>query len=287
MTEVWAGLTTGAVYAFIALGYNVTYLAGGVINFAQAYFLVLGTFVAYWGLEQHDLSVALVFVIALVVAGLGGFVEERLAIRPLRRSGGSAELVTMIGFSTIITGALVLAFGSNAMPVSVFHLDTTHEAFGGRFQPLDIVLIAAALVLGFGLHLLTHRTRIGLAALAQTDDREAAQLRGINVSALSIGGFIIAAALAGVLGPIVVEQTFASASIAVVLAVKGFVVLVLGGVGSHRGVLVAGFTVGLVEAFGSRYVGPSYRDDLVFLLFVAVLMAFPNGISGKRRARAV
>ncbi|WP_238010605.1 branched-chain amino acid ABC transporter permease [Dactylosporangium sp. AC04546] len=287
MTEIIAGLTTGAIYAMVALGYNVTYLASGVLNFAHANLMVAGMFVAYWAHDIGGLPVPVVFLIAFVLAGVVGLVEERFAIRPLRNSSGSAELVTMIGVATVITGIIAFTFGTDALRVPFFGPDQTVVVLGGRAQPLDLIIVGVAIALAIALELITHRTRIGLAALAQTDDREAAQLRGINVGGLSMWGFAVAAAAGGLLGPLLVAKTFAATSLALLLAVKGFVVLVLGGVGSHRGVLIAALGIGLVEAFGARYIGPLYRDVVVFVVFAIVLLALPHGLFGDRKVRAV
>ncbi|MER7274649.1 branched-chain amino acid ABC transporter permease [Dactylosporangium sp. NPDC000244] len=287
MTEIIAGLTTGAIYAMVALGYNVTFLASGVLNFAHANLMVAGMFVAYWAHSIGGLPVPVVFLIAFVLAGVVGLVEERFAIRPLRNTSGSAELVTMIGVATVITGVVALLFGTDALRVPFFGPEGTVKVLGGRAQPIDLIIVGVAVALAAGLHWVTHRTRVGLAALAQTDDREAAQLRGINVAGLSMWGFAVASAAGGLLGPLLVAKTFAATSLALVLAVKGFVVLVLGGVGSHRGVLVAALGIGLVEAFGARYIGPLYRDIVVFVVFAIVLLALPQGLFGDRKVRAV
>jgi branched-chain amino acid transport system permease protein len=283
VTDIIAGLATGAIYALVALGYNMTYLASGVLNFAHANLVVLGMYVAYWAYSVGGLPAPLVFVIAFVLAGLAGMLEERFAIRPLRKATGSAELVTMIGVATVITGVVSLAWGTDALRVPFFGPDRTLVLFGTRAQPLDLIIIAVAVALAVGLQVATRRTRVGLTALAQIDDREAAQLRGINVSALSVWGFAFASAVGGMLGPLLVSKTFAAPSLALVLAVKGFVVLVLGGVGSHRGVLLAAFAIGIVEALGARYIGPLYRDIVVFLVFAVTLLAFPQGLAGGRR----
>ncbi|GAA2373126.1 branched-chain amino acid ABC transporter permease [Dactylosporangium salmoneum] len=287
MTEIIAGLTTGAIYAMVALGYNVTYLASGVLNFAHANLMVAGMFVAYWANSIGGLPVPVVFIIAFVLAGLAGLAEERFAIRPLRNTSGSAELVTMIGVATVITGVIAIMFGTDPLRVPFFGPEQPVVVLGGRAQPLDLIIVGVAVALAVVLHLVTHRTRIGLAALAQTDDREAAQLRGINVGGLSMWGFAAAAAAGGLLGPLLVAKTFAVTSLALLLAVKGFVVLVLGGVGSHRGVLVAALGIGLIEAFGARYIGPLYRDVVVFVVFAIVLLALPHGLFGDRKVRAV
>ncbi|MBO2453174.1 branched-chain amino acid ABC transporter permease [Actinomadura barringtoniae] len=288
MTDIIAGLAIGAIYAMVALGYNVTYLASGVLNFAHANMMVVGMYVAYWAYSSGGLPTPLVFGIAFLLAGLAGLVEERFAIQPLRRATGSAELVTMIGVATVITGIVELSYGTDALRVPFFGPDHTLVlAFGTRTQPVDLMIIAAAVLLAVLLQLGTRRTRIGLAALAQIDDREAAQLRGINVGALSMWGFAFASAVGGLLGPLLVAKTFAAPSLALVLAVKGFVVLVLGGVGSHRGVLLAAFAIGVAEALGARYIGPLYRDVVVFAVFAVTLLAFPQGLARRQKVRLV
>ncbi|MFC5745851.1 branched-chain amino acid ABC transporter permease [Actinomadura rugatobispora] len=287
MTDIIAGLATGAIYAMVALGYNMTYLASGVLNFAHANLMVVGMYVAYWAYSAGGLPMPLVFAVAFLLAGLAGVLEERFAIQPLRKAEGSAELVTMVGVATVITGIIALVYGTDALRVPFFGPDGTLVFFGTRAQPLDLIIVAAAIVLAVALELGTRRTRIGLAALAQIDDREAAQLRGINVGALSMWGFAFAAAVGGLLGPLLVAKTFAAPSLALILAVKGFVVLVLGGVGSHRGVLLAAFAIGIIEALGARYIGPLYRDIVVFVVFAVTLLAFPQGLAGGRKERVV
>lgn len=287
MTEIVIGIATGSVYALVALGYNMTYLAAGVVNFAHANLMVVGMFVAYalYSFEALPLWLSLPF--AFVVAAAIGFIQERLTVRPIANQSSSAELVTMVGVATLLTGSLILFFGSDALRVPFFGAESVHELFGVRIDVVNVVIIGVAVGMAVILELITRRTKVGLAALAQTDDPEAAQLRGINVRGLALYGFVLAAGVGGMLGPLLVAKTFAASSIAIILAVKGFVVLVLGGVGSHWGVLTAAFGIGIVEALGARYLGPSYRDIVVFVVFAAFLLILPGGIAGRRKARTV
>ncbi len=287
MVEILVGLSIGALYALVALGYNMTFLASGVVNFAHANLMVAGMFVAYWAHSNGGLPLPLVILIAVLLTGLVGLAEERFAIRPLRGSSGSAELVTMIGVATVVTGVIQLRYGSEAARVPFFGSEEVVKLGGLTIQTVDLLLIGLAIGLAVILELVTRYSRIGLISLAQTDDREAAQLRGINVNALSTWGFVVAAMVAGLLGPLIVSKTFAATSLSLLLAVKGFVVLVVGGIGSHRGVLLAAFGIGLIEVFGARYIGPFYRDIVVFVVFALVLVLFPRGIGGARKARAV
>ncbi len=287
MVELITGLTLGSIYAIIALGYNMTHLASGVVNFAHANLMVAGMFVAYWGYASGGIPLPVVILIAVVLTGLIGLTEERFAIRPLRKSGGSAELVTMVGVATVITGVIQYFYGSEAHRVPFWGPEEFFPAFDINIQYVALVIIGLAILLMVALELVTKFTKVGLISLAQTDDREAAQLRGINVNALSTWGFVIAAMVAGLIGPLIVGYTFAATSLSLQLAVKGFVVLVVGGIGSHRGVWVAGLGIGLLEAFGASYIGPFWRDIVVFLVFAAVLLLFPRGLFGGRKARTV
>lgn len=287
MVELLVGLSIGSLYALVALGYNMTYLASGVVNFAHANLMVAGMFVAYWAYSSGGLPLPVVILAAMLLAGLVGLAEERFAIRPLRGTSGSAELVTMIGVATVVTGLIQLRYGSEAARVPFFGSSDVVKVGDVTFQTVDLVIVALALGLALILELVTRYTRVGLISLAQTDDREAAQLRGINVNGLSTWGFVAAAMVAGLLGPLIVSKTFAASSLSLLLAVKGFVVLVVGGIGSHRGVLLAGFGIGLIEVFGARYIGPFYRDIVVFAVFALVLLLFPRGIGGARKARTV
>ncbi len=293
MSVIWSGLAVGAVYALVAYGYNLSWACSGVLNFANAHFVMLGTFVAAWGLTELGVPLIIAFVLCAVIGGAVGLVEELIAIAPMRSlklrrgAGGHGELVTTVGAATVITGVAFLIWGSDPRPVRLFSDNTRVRVLGGGVRRTDLLIIAVAVVLGLAFHVWTRRGRLGLASLAQSEDRDAAMLQGINVKLLSSGGFAAAGALGGVLGPVVGAKTFAVISIALVLAIKGFVVLTLGGVGSHLGALVGGAALGLTEAMTARYMGPDYRNIAVFVLFMLVLLARPHGLLGKREARVV
>ncbi|MGO4691791.1 branched-chain amino acid ABC transporter permease [Glaciibacter sp. 2TAF33] len=286
MTTLWSGLTMGAIYAIVAVGYNITLILSGVLNFASSQFIAIGAFVAYWGLTQNNIPLPLVIAIAVVIAGGLAFLEERIAVRPLRKSGNHIDLITTLGASTIISGVLLLLYGPEPLQVRVLP-NATWEVLGGQVRPNELVLIAVAIVATVAVHFWIHRSRLGLAGLARAEDSEAASIRGMNVRALAILGFVAAGAFGGLIGPIVAQKTFAVATLGLVLALKGFVAMAVGGVGSILGSLVGGLIVGLVEAFAARYIGSDFGQIAVVIVLFAMLLLRPSGVLGRGQARLV
>jgi branched-chain amino acid transport system permease protein len=286
MTTIWAGLASGSIYALVALGYNLTLVLTGVLNFANAQFIVIGGFVAYWGLTQQDWSAPAVVLISVVVCAAVAMLEELIAIRPLRGAKGHTELVTTLGALTVIAGILVVIWGSEPLTVRLFD-DQAIDLFGGRVRPSELALIAVATVFAAGFALWTQRSRLGLAGLARSEDIEAARLRGVNTRRLAVTGFLLAGAFGGLVGPLVAQKTYAVASLGLVLALKGFVAMAVGGIGSHTGALVGGLSVGLIEAFAARYIGSDFGDISVVLILFAMLMLRPTGILAKGQVRLV
>jgi branched-chain amino acid transport system permease protein len=158
---------------------------------------------------------------------------------------------------------------------------------GGRVRPVELTLIGVAILLVLVLVLISRRSLIGLALLGMAEDREAAQLRGVNVRATAFGAFVVAGVLAGLLGVFVGPKTFAVATLGAALALKGFVALAIGGFGSMPGTLVGGLLVGLAEAYAARYLGGEYANLTVFVILIAVLLIRPAGLFVRAKERVV
>jgi branched-chain amino acid transport system permease protein len=287
MTTVWVGLALGSIYVIVATGYNIGLTVTGVLNFAQAQFLMVGTFLAYWVVVTLGWSTLVFIPIGMGILALVGALEERIAIRPLQGRGAHGELVTTVGFATLLEGIVVLVWGEDPLRVPFFGPTETIDVLGATVRPVDIATIAATVALVVAFHFWTRRTRLGLASLAAAEDREAAQLRGINVQRLATGSFAAAAALGALFAPLIAPQTFAVVTVAAALAVKGFVALVIGGFGSQFGVLIGGMVVGLTEALTARWFGSEYSLIAVFGVLLAVLLLRPQGLFGERTGRIV
>ena len=285
MTLIWGGLALGAVYALVAIGYNIVFIASKTFNFAQAQLMMVGAFVAYSGLVTWDLPWPLVVLMAAVIVAVVAAIEERIAIRPVKDVHN--VLVTTLGASIFIDGAVQLIWGSQPLTVPFFGGNDAVSIAGGRAYPVEIALIVIVVVLVGALVLISRRTMIGLVLLGMSEDREAAQLRGVNVRAMALSAFVAAGAIAGLLGLFVGSKTFAVSTLGAALALKGFVVLAIGGFGSIPGVLVGGALVGLSEAYASRYLGGEYANLTVFLILIAVLLVRPAGLFVRAKERVV
>jgi branched-chain amino acid transport system permease protein len=288
---LWSGLTLGAVYAMVSLGFTLSLLPSGVFNFAQGAIVVGGTYLVYLLLHSAGFPLVPALILnALIGMGLG-ITCELVTVRPLRiggRTGGQQnELVTTVGMSTIIVGVIGIKWGYNPLLVP-FHGPSTPVHFLGIIAaPVEIVLLLGAIVLAFALHFWFHATRLGQACLAVAEDRQAATLRGINVNLLSLGGFAAAGALgtlsAFAIGPV----TYAIPTLANTIALGGFVAIALGGQGSFLGSLYGGLLVGIVSAFATRYIGANYADLAVLALLLATLLVRPSGLGAAAEARRV
>jgi branched-chain amino acid transport system permease protein len=285
MTTIWAGLSIGAVYALVAIGYNVVFTASGIFNFAHAQLMMVGIFVAYSGLVTFGWPLLVVFLVAAGVVGVIAGLEERLAIAPVR--GTEGHLVTTVGVASLLDGVSQLIWGNQPLQVPFFGSAGVWHVAGGLVLPVELLLIVAAIVVTVSLVVVSRRTMLGLALLAVSEDREAALLRGVNVRRIALGAFAFSGLLAGALGPVIGPKTFAVATLGSALALKGFVALAMGGFGSIPGGLVGGFAVGLIEANAGRWLGSVYADLSVFAVLLLILLVRPTGLFGKLRERVV
>lgn len=285
MTIFWSGLAIGAVYALVAIGYNIVYLSQKTFNFAQAALMMLGAFLAYLGIAVWQLPWWLVAILAAAIVGAIAALEERVAIRPVKDSHNL--LVTTLGASFIMEGVAQVIWGGEPRKVPFFIGDGVLDFAGGRVYPVELALIVLVVLLVVALQQFSKRSLIGIALLGMSEDREAAQLRGVNVRRFAFLAFVFTGMLAGIVGVFVGPKTFAVATLGASLAIKGFVVLAIGGFGSLGGVLVGGAVVGLTEVFASRYLGTDFANLSVFAILIIILMLKPTGLFTRSRERVV
>ncbi|WP_067242470.1 branched-chain amino acid ABC transporter permease [Microbacterium resistens] len=285
MTIIWSGLALGAVYALVAIGYNIVFLSQKTFNFAQAALMMLGAFLAYLGIAVMGLPWWLVAIGAALIVGGIAALEERIAIRPVKDMHNL--LVTTLGASIIMEGVAQVIWGGEPRRVPFFLGDQVLTVAGGRMYPVEIALVVLVVLIVVGLTQYAKRSMNGLALLGMSEDREAAQLRGVNVRRFALIAFVFTGVLAGFLGVFVGPKTYAVATLGASLALKGFVVLAIGGFGSLWGTLAGGVIVGLTEALASRYIGSDFANLSVFLILILILMVKPTGLFTRRRERAV
>lgn len=285
ITTLWAGLSIGAVYALVAVAYNIVFVGTRVFNFAQAYILMIGTFIAVEATTKFGLSLIATIVVCAVAGAIIGAIEEVVAIRRLARTGSHNELVTTLGVGVILSGIALLIWGSEPKSAPLLKEFGVLEVLGGRITMGEVLLIVTAIVVGVGTWLVSTKTPIGLTALATSEDRDAAMLRGINVRGLATGTFALGGAIVGAIAPLVATKTYATYHLGDGLAVKAFLVLALGGFGSFIGALVAGSIVGVLEMFAARYLGSDWQNITVFILLLIVLLVVPHGLFSRGKAQ--
>lgn len=288
MTTLWAGLATGAIFSFVAVGYNIVMLASGVFNFAQAQLVMLGTFMAYLGMSELGLPLILAIPASAAMVAAVAIIEERVAVRPLiARNDLGSTLIATIGAGTIVSGVVSRIWGTDPYVVPTEFSTDPLMILGGAVKPNDLALIVFVLVVGLGLHWWSRSSRFGLASLASAENRRAAMLRGINIRALGVAAFALTGLLAGAAGVLIGPRTYAVATLGDHLALLGFVAIALGGAGSQLGGLFGGFAIGLIDAFAGRYLGAGYPQIAIFGVLLLILLTRPQGLFGRPMERAV
>jgi branched-chain amino acid transport system permease protein len=285
MTLIWAALSQGAIFALLAITYNVVYTSVGVFNFAQGAILTLGTYISYWAVDEVKLSPILGVLLAAVVCAAAGALEARVVLLPRLRE--HAELLTTVGAATVLVGMMVLIWTElvrqSTSPIS----SAFYTLLGGRADADQLILIGLAIVMTGGLSLWYRFTLRGRASLAVAENRRAAELRGINVRSKSYGAFILAGALSGVAAAFIGPETYVYPELGNSLVLIAFVAFVLGGSGSLVGGTIGGLVLGLVDALTSRYVGTLYTNTIILALLLVTLIILPNGLFGSRRVRTI
>jgi branched-chain amino acid transport system permease protein len=291
ITTLWSGLTLGAVYAVVALQFDLVFGATGIFNFGQSGFIVLSSFFVYDLLGRHGWPVILVIPIITVATALLAVLQEQLTVRPLlRRRGGRAiesQLVTTLGAASVMEGIALLIWGSQPLAVPFFGSNRPLHALGGVVLPNELTMMATALVItGLAMFLLRHTT-VGLMALATSENRSAAMLRGVNTRWVSMTSFAVAGAIAGVTAAILAPLTFASYDLGQSLVVSAFAALAIGGFGTPLGALLGGLIIGVLETFSDYLLDPNAGEIVVLGALLLALLLRPRGILGSRMARAI
>jgi branched-chain amino acid transport system permease protein len=287
------GLSLGGIYALIALGYTMVYGIIELINFAHGDVYTLGTFfsLAILGLlgvtgEVHGVAlvgvVAVTVCAAMLLCGLVGVIIERLAYRRLRNAPRLAPLITAIGVSFILQNLMQLWRGPSPVPFPDVIPNPTLHIGHVEIAAKQILVIVCAVAMMAALQAIVYRTRIGKAMRATAQDREAAQLMGIDVNKTIAITFLIGSALAGAAGfvsGVYYGTTWFFNGFSAGL--KAFTAAVLGGIGNIAGAMLGGFLIGLIEAFTTQFISDQWSNVVVFSVLVLVLVFRPSGLLGE------
>ena len=290
------GLSLGAMYALLALGFTLVYGILELINFSHFNVFMVGSFIALFVLQAFGLSgqdvilaglplagvLIAAFIVTMLFSGVLGVVIERLCLRPLRNVKGPAAMITTIGVSYIIFNVVLLTVGAdsknfpNPLPQIRYHIG---EAVLD-FRVILIWLVALALMLT--LYVFVQRSRIGKAMRATAQDAEAARMMGVEVDKVIVMAFFLGSALAGAGGMIFgLYYNFTSFIIGFTAGLRAFTAAVLGGIGNVPGAMVGGVLIGLIEAMSSQFIAAAWADVIIFSILVLVLVFKPAGLFGR------
>lgn len=281
-----SGLTVGAVYALVALGFTLIYNASDVINFAQGDFVMIGGMGTVF-LMAAGLSLPVAALIAVLGAVIVGLLLHRLAIEPARGASPVTLIMITIGASIFIRGAAQIVFDKQFHTLPAFTGADPINIAGAAILPQSLWVLAGAVILFVALYVFLTRTLTGKALIATAANRLAARLVGINVRVMLGLAFGLSAAMGALAGILVAPITLTRYDIGLIFALKGFAAAMVGGMGSPQGALVGGLLIGILEAFGAGYISSTYKDAVAFLAILLVLFVMPRGLFGSKSVERV
>ena len=281
-----SGLTTGAIYALVALGFAIIYNASRVINFAQGEFVMIGG-MATAGFFGAGIPLAPATVLSVGVAVLVGLALEKLAVEPARKAPVVSLIIITIGASILLRGLAAIIWDKKIHPLPAFSGDAPIAIGGATLLPQVLWVLGASATAVAALWWFFNRCLAGKAMLAVSHNRLAAELVGISVRRVLLVSFGLSAALGALAGILIAPISFTSWDVGVMLGLKGFAAAILGGMGSGPGAIAGGLALGLIEALGAGYLSSAYKDVFAFLLILASLVFVPDGIFGQHTAERV
>ena len=294
--QVINGLSLGAMYSLIALGFTLVYGILELINFSHFNVFMVGSFVALWALQTMGVSgqgtvlplvplvgvLLVAFIASMVACGLLGVGIERLCLRPLRGVKGPSAMITTIGVSYVLFNVVLLFVGSqtfnypNPLPPIIFPIGNA------VLRLREILIWIVAVVLMLGLFLFTQRSRMGKAMRATAQDAEAARMMGVEVDRVVMIAFFIGSAMAGAGGMIFgLYYNFTNFSVGYSAGLRAFTAAVLGGIGNVPGAMLGGVLIGLIETVSGQVISVRWTDVVIFSILVLVLVFRPAGLLGR------
>ena len=279
------GISIGSVYAIIALGYTMVYGIAKMLNFAHGDVIMVGAYISFCATSYLGLPSWLSVVAACIVCTVLGIVIEGLAYKPLRGTPSLAVLITAIGVSYFLQNAAQLIWSSSPKNFTSVVTMKPISLAGGQIVITGEVLltVAVCILVMVGLTLFTGKTRTGKAMRAVSEDRDAAQLMGINVNQTISTTFAIGSALAAIAGVLLcstvptLQPTTGSMP-----GIRAFTAAVFGGIGSIPGAMLGGILLGIIETFSKAYLSTQFSDAIVFSVLIVILLVKPAGLLGKQ-----
>ncbi|MBW6520300.1 MAG: branched-chain amino acid ABC transporter permease [Desulfoarculaceae bacterium] len=281
---LFAGITYGSIYAIVAIGFNIIYNTTGIINFAQGEFVMLGGMIAISLLPFMPLPLAIGLSVLMTMV-IGALIEI-VFIRWLHSPSVLRMIIITIGISILTREAAVHIWGDNirALPYFVGDEITTIGVLGARISPQVLWVVGVCGVMVFVLHLFFKTTSVGREMRACAANRTAAILCGINPRNMVTFSFVLSAGIGALAGCVMSPITYTQYDVGTGLAIKGFTVAILGGLGNSGGAVAAGLMLGIIEAFSVSVVPLAFQDAIAIAILLGILFVRPHGIFGSGEA---
>lgn len=288
ITYLINGISLGSIYAIIALGYTMVYGIAKMLNFAHGDVIMIGCYVVFMTMSGMNMNPLLSVILAVVVCTVLGVIIEKVAYKPLRKASPLAVLITAIGVSYLLQNIALLIFGADTKSFSSVVPLQNIKIGGITITGVTVVAVLACIVIMIGLMIFIKKTKAGQAMLAVSEDKDAAQLMGVNVNGTISLTFAIGSGLAAIAGvllcsayPTLTPYTGSMPGI------KAFTAAVFGGIGSIPGAMIGGILLGIIEIFSKAYISTQLSDAIVFAVLIVVLIVKPDGLLGKHVSEKV
>jgi len=279
---VLSGLSNGAIYALIGFGFAIIYNSTGIINFAQGEFVMLGGMLTVFFLAVFKLPLAVAIILAIIISTIVGVSFERLAIRPLKNASPLSLIIITIGASIFMRGAAMLIWGKDTYALPAFSGNDPLYIAGATILPQHLWILGVTVLIIIGSRIFFNYSIAGKAMRACSYNPLAAGLVGINVKNMVMLSFAISSAIGSMAGIIIAPLTMTSYDVGIMLGLKGFCAVIIGGMSSGLGTLMGGLLLGLLESLGAGFISASYKDAIAFIILLLILFIRPEGLFGKK-----
>jgi len=284
---VLSGLSSGAIYALIGLGFAIIYNSTSIINFAQGEFVMLGGMLTLFFHVTLVLSLPLSIFLAVLVATAVGALFERLAISPLKNAEPIILVIITIGGSILIRGIAMLLWGKDTYALPMFSGEEPIIIWGATLMPQNLWIFGITLIIIIANRLFFHHSIIGKAMRACSFNRVASSLVGIDVKHMVLFSFAISSAIGAAAGIIIAPLTMTSFDVGIMLGLKGFCAAIVGGMSSGMGTVAGGLIVGILESLGAGLISSGYKDAIAFIILLLILFIRPEGLFVKGESERV
>jgi branched-chain amino acid transport system permease protein len=284
MQAIFSGLLNGGIYALVSVGLTLIFGVLGIINFAHGSLMMVGMYISYWLFTLYGLDPYLSLVCSALALFVIGLVIEKLLVSQVLDAPEHNQLLLTLGIALFVENLALFLWSPNPRTVTVPYLDFAPMVSGVMISPPRVIAFLVSVVLTALLYLFLHKTNVGKAIRAVSQEREGALTVGINMPRMYALAFGIGCACVGAAGTLVAPFYTIEPYVGSVFVITAFVVVVLGGMGNYFGALIAALIVGLAESVAAVYIPSAMKQIVIYSIFVVVLLFRPQGLFGTRRA---